>query len=177
MDATNAANAIADFTASKETFVASPYWDSNGYAIGYGNHYYQDGTAVGENDPDISESDAYNLMWYYLNQNAAAIIPQLTVQISDLQLGVLADVRYRCGTITTALLNLINSGADAPTVAAQIAVTCATVNGQADAGEAARAAAEAALYTDNNTSTNTPVILLGIGIAIVAGILIFGDNS
>ena len=48
MDANNAAALIAPFTASQETFSASPYWDVNGYAIGYGNHYYADGSAVGK---------------------------------------------------------------------------------------------------------------------------------
>ena len=40
----------APFTAGFEGFRASPYFDVNGYAIGYGNHYYSDGTAVEQTD-------------------------------------------------------------------------------------------------------------------------------
>jgi hypothetical protein len=83
MDANNAANIIAPYTAGKENFSGSPYYDVNGYAIGYGNHYYEDGSAVSADDDPISQQDAYNLMVYYLEQNAAAIISALTTDIQD----------------------------------------------------------------------------------------------
>lgn len=176
MDANNAANIIAPYTAKQESFSATPYYDVNGYAIGYGNHYYSDGTSVDATDDPISQTDAYNLMVFFLAQNAAAIIPQLTVDISDSQLGALADLRYRCGTITTALLNLINSGASDAAVAAQIANTCVTSGGQPSQVEVNRASDEANLYLQGGGSSNTGVIV-GIAIvAVVGGLLLFNKS-
>ena len=168
VDPNNAANiAAGSITAGQEAFSASPYYDVNGYAIGYGNHYYSDGTSVEAADPPISQSDAYDLMVFYLAQAASSIASQLTVDISDTQLAALADIKYRCGTITTTLLDLINSGASPDQVAAQIKNTCVTVNGQPSALEAARAVLEADLYQ----SGGMPGYVLPL-LAVVGGLLV-----
>ena len=65
MNAQNAAAAIASFTAGNESFSANPYYDVNGYAIGYGNHYYSDGSTVESSDNPISQSDAFDLLVFY----------------------------------------------------------------------------------------------------------------
>ena len=168
MDPNNAANIAAGaITASQESFSPTPYWDVNGYAIGYGNHYYSDGTTVDASDPAIGQSDAYDLLIFFLAQDASSIASQLTVDISDTQLAALADIKYRCGTITNTLLDLINSGVSPDQVAAQIKKTCVTVGGQPSAVEAARAAMEADLYT----SGGMPGYVLPL-IAVVGGLLV-----
>lgn len=176
MDANNAANIIAPYTAKQETFSATPYPDVNGYAIGYGNHYYSDGTSVDATDDPISQTDAYNLMLFYLAQNAAAIIPQLTVDISDSQLGALADLRYRCGTITNAVLNLINSGASDAAVAAQIAITCTTSGGQPSQVEVSRASDEASMYVGAGGGDNTGIIIGVIALAAIGVLFAFRNK-
>lgn len=173
MDPNNAAHIAAGaITAGQETFSPNPYWDVNGYAIGYGNHYYSDGTTVDATDPAISQADAYDLLIFFLSQNASSIASQLTVDISDTQLAALADIKYRCGTITNTLLSLINSGASPDLVAAQIKNTCVTVNGQPSAVEAARAAMEADLYL----SGGMPGYVLPL-LAVVGGLLLLAFVS
>lgn len=147
----------APFTAGFEGFRASPYFDVNGYAIGYGNHYYSDGTAVEQTDDPISQPDAWDLMNFYLSQAAAVINGAITVSLSNNQLAALSDVHYNQGSLGSALLNLINGGADTATVAASLAGT----------GTAARGAARAALYSQGLFASPTLAV-----IGVTAGILI-----
>jgi GH24 family phage-related lysozyme (muramidase) len=168
MDISGSVAIAAPFTAGFETFSPSPYWDVNGYAIGYGNHYYEDGSAVGADDDPIDQPTALALMTFYLTQNANDLVPQLSVDQNDNQLAALIDIRYRCGTITTALLNLINSGADPGTISAQIEQTCITVNGVQDSGEMARALAEAGLYQSSASAGSGMVILAAVLIGLWA---------
>lgn len=123
-----AINKAVSFIADREDFSASAYWDVNGYAIGYGNHYYQDGTAVQSGDI-ITEPDAKSLLYFFADQNARAIDAQLQVAQTTNQLAALTSIRYNCGTITTALLGLINSGAAISEVQEQIRQTCITAAG------------------------------------------------
>jgi lysozyme len=159
MDQSGSVSIAAGFTAGFETFSPSPYFDVNGYAIGYGNHYYEDGSAVGADDDPIDQPTALALMMFYLNQNAGDLAPQITAPLNDNQFAALLDLRYRCGTITITLLNLINSGADPATVAAQISITCTTVNGVTDSGLVNRAAAEAGLYQSGGVSGSSIAVL------------------
>src|SRR5271156_996594 len=115
MDQDQAISTATAFIADQESFSPTPYFDVNGYAIGYGNHYYSDGSSVDASDDPISQDDAYSLLQFYVAQNAAAIMAQVTAPINEDQLAALTSIRYNCGTITTALLNLINSGADPQT--------------------------------------------------------------
>ena len=46
MDQSTAIATATNFIAKQESFSPVPYWDVNGYAIGYGNHYYTDGSSV-----------------------------------------------------------------------------------------------------------------------------------
>ena len=110
MDQSLALSTATNFIADEESFSANPYWDSNGYAIGYGNHYYTDGSAVGADDDPISESDALDLLSFYVGQDMAAVQAQVTAPLNENQLAALTSLKYNCGTITNAVLNLINSG-------------------------------------------------------------------
>lgn len=51
----------ASFIAPHEGFRSTPYWDVNGWAIGYGNHYNADGSPVQPNQT-IDQSSAQSLM-------------------------------------------------------------------------------------------------------------------
>lgn len=128
MDLQQAIQSVADFTAAQESYARSAYWDSNGYAIGYGNHYYQDGRPVQPGDT-ITQSAAEDLMMFYLAQNGQAIVNQLSVNIPTGVLAALIDLRYNCGTITVSLLNLINSGASSDQIKTQYLQTCLTSGG------------------------------------------------
>ena len=59
------------FIASHEGFQGTAYYDVNGWAIGYGNHYYADGTPVQPGDT-ISQSDAQTLMQSSVQNTYAA---------------------------------------------------------------------------------------------------------
>ena len=51
----------ASFIAPHEGFRSTPYWDVNGYAIGYGSHYNADGSPV-QPGQTIDQSGAQSLM-------------------------------------------------------------------------------------------------------------------
>jgi GH24 family phage-related lysozyme (muramidase) len=113
---------------SLEGFSAKAYWDVNGYAIGFGNHYYENGQAVKSGDT-ITAERAVSLLEFYAAQNAKAIAAQLAGPVSPGLLTSLISLRYNCGTITNSLLSLINSGADLGTIKDKFLSTCITVKG------------------------------------------------
>lgn len=175
MDQALALQTAINFIRGAEGFSASPYYDVNGYAIGYGNHYYEDGTAVQESDSDIDEQTAEDLSDFFINQNMTAIQNQLTVDLNENQLAALTSIRYNCGTITTTLLNLINSGAAPSAVAAQIQITCTTAGGQPDPDLVARRQQEANLYTSGSGGLNTALVV-GIAAIFLIGVLVIGSS-
>lgn len=157
-------SAATNFIAGAEAFSPNPYWDVNGYAIGYGNHYYEDGSAVGADDDPIDQDRALEILSFYVNQNATAILAQVVTPLTDNQLAALTSIRYNCGTITTTLLNLINSGADPATVAAQIEKTCTTSGGVSNPDLIARRQQEADLYQ----SGGGVLAVGGVGLVVAA---------
>lgn len=160
MDISTASVTAADFIAARESFSQVPYWDVNGYAIGYGNHYYEDGSAVSGDDDPITEIRARQLLNFYVNQNAAAIAGQVLTPLSPNELAALTSLRYNCGTITQTLLGLINSGSDPRVVADQLRETCTTSGGISDPVLIDRRNLEAELYLSQAG--------LGTGILVVA---------
>jgi lysozyme len=171
MDLDSSLSTADTFIANAESFSSTPYWDVNGYAIGYGNHYYEDGSAVSADDDPIDETRGMQILSFYVDQNATAILAQVTAPLNENQLAALTSLRYNCGTITTTLLNLINSGADPSTVAAQIEITCTTSGGVSNPALIARRQAEAGLYQAVSllpAGADTSVLLLaGVGIALL----------
>src|ERR1700685_981974 len=170
-DITGALAIAAPFTASQESFQALPYYDVNGYAIGYGNHYYSDGTAVDAGDPAISQSDAPYLMVFYLTQGGNTILSQITVPLANNQLAALMDAKYNEGSLGSDLVNLINGGADPATIAAALLQTDVATN---------RAQAESNLYLNTSIASAAGILpgvsntaLIGVGAAALAiGLLI-----
>lgn len=158
----------ANFIAARESYSASPYWDVNGYAIGYGNHYYEDGSSVSIDDDPISQARAQQILAFYIGQNSAAIASQLTVPQNSNQLAALTSIRYNCGTITTTLLNLINSGADPGAVADQIQKTCTTSGGIPNSDLVERRILEAELYTTPPGSGTAVLLIAGLWLGLYA---------
>jgi lysozyme len=148
MDLQNAIQTAAPFTANFESFSSNPYFDVNGYAIGYGNHYYMDGSTVDSTDDPISQTDALNLLAFYLNQVGNTIQGFLTVDVSDNMLAALIDLGYNWGTAGVGgsqLLQLINQGADPATITAQWNKTAITSGGVLNQDLVNRRAKESAL--------------------------------
>jgi GH24 family phage-related lysozyme (muramidase) len=129
MNFDNAISIANDFIAGRESFAPSPYWDVNGYAIGYGNHYYEDGSPVTADDGSIDQARAAELLSFFVRQNANAILSQVSRPLTDNQLAALTSLRYNCGTFTVAILNMINAGAEPAAIADKLRNTCVTSNG------------------------------------------------
>lgn len=176
MDVATAVNIITPFTEGWETFSALPYPDAGSYAIGYGNHAYMDGSAVGADDDAISQADAVALMQYYLTMAANKIVGWLQVSQSNNQLAALTDLAYNAGSVYSSLQNLINSGADAQTVADMIENTAVTSQGVVNSGLQDRAAARAQLYLQPDSLipglSNTALLIGGAAVAIGAFFLL-----
>lgn len=128
----NAVSIISPLTQSFEGYASAPYFDVKGYAIGFGNHYYEDGSAVSQDDDPISEGDALNLLDYWLNQTAQQVAGLLTVPVSDNMLAALTDLAYNWGIGDfgkSVLLQLINSGASSSDIVTQWNKTAITSAG------------------------------------------------
>lgn len=173
MDIPSSISIATSFIAGIETFSPTPYWDVNGYAIGFGNHYYEDGSAVSADDDPIDQDRAMQILSFYVSEDANTIADQLTVDQNANELAALTSIKYNCGTITTALLNLINSGADPATVGAQIEQTCTTSGGVTNSALIARRGMESALYQDTGIGGGTSLLLVA---AIGLGVLIMADK-
>jgi lysozyme len=178
MDPSLALSIATNLIAGEEGFSSSPYFDSNGYAIGYGNHYYEDGSLVSADDDPIDSTRGLELLSFYVNQNLQALLSQVTAPLNENQFAALTSIRYNCGTITNGLLNLINSGADIPTVQGQIMQTCMTSGGQPSAAITSRRQGEAALYGTSvgGLSGSTLAIIAGIGLLFVGYLILSGNK-
>ena len=164
-----AVDRAVSFIADREGFSPVAYYDINGWAIGYGNHYYANGSLVSEGDT-ITRSAADSLLQYYAMQNAQAILGQLRVPVTENQLAALVSLRYNCGTITTALLNLINSGASSQAITDQFAATCVTSGGVYNPDLAERRQLEIGLYNSSGMTVGLiPIILAGLVAWVVVG--------
>jgi len=160
MDIQGAISVAVPFIEGWEGFEPAPYYDTNGYAIGYGNHYYEDGSPVTADDDPITQGRAEQLLTFYVQQNAAAIAAQVTQGLNINELAALTSLRYNCGTITNAVLNLVNSGADPATVAAQIEQTCTTSGGVTNQDLILRRQAEAGLYQQSPGTSLLPILIV-----------------
>jgi lysozyme len=164
---------VVPFTEGWETFSPSPIYDVNGYEIGYGNHYYEDGTAVTADDDPITQPRAEQLMIYFLNQAANQVLSQVRVPLTNNQLAALTDFAYNVGSITPVLLSVINSGAAPDQVAAQMEQSATTSGGVANPNLIARRQAEAGLYQQSGGDSTT---LIAIGAAIIILLLLLHRN-
>lgn len=111
-----AAAIIKDF----EGFRAVPYWDANGWAVGYGSHHnYDAGRAVKQSDR-ISEQTALKWLKIAINENARFLDQSVNVTLSNGQRDSLLSLIYnigRSGFSNSTLLQKINARRPAAEVA------------------------------------------------------------
>jgi GH24 family phage-related lysozyme (muramidase) len=171
----NALNTATSVIASEEGFDGVAYWDSTGWAIGYGNHYYQDGSPVQEGDT-IDQPTAQALLQFYVEQfYNMQVAPKITVPLTDNQVAGLTSLAYNCGSVPNSLANLINSGASADQINQQWTSVCVTTGGIYSNALYNRREAEANLFDtisqaiQNNPGTSVAVGIAGLGVVIVGG--------
>jgi lysozyme len=155
------------FIQARERFSPAAYWDANGYAIGYGNHYYLDGSYVRAGDT-ISQSDALLLLQATAQGFGQKVLSEITAPLTDNQLAALTSLAYNCGSIPPVLRGMINAGASADKIAQQIQVTCITSEGVVSEDLIDRRALEADLYLDKTNPGRVLAFLLlaGLGFAV-----------
>lgn len=135
MNLENAISLAIPLVRNEEGFASKAYWDVNGYAIGYGNHYYKDGSAVKQGDT-ITKSAADDLQRFYVRQFAKEIEPSIKVDINDHQMAALISLAYNCGSGVRnyELFKLINAKAPADQIEEQYKKTCVTAKSVYNAG-------------------------------------------
>lgn len=170
MDTTNAVAIAVPFTAGFEGFSPTPYMDAGSAAIGYGNHFYEDGSAVSMDDDPIDQPTAQQLLTFYVSQVASTIAPTITMPVTDNMLAALIDLAYNWGTGNfgnSKLLQLINSGGTQAQIIAQWQITATTSQGVPDSDLVTRRAAEANLAFSEGSPVLGSVALILAGIFIV----------
>jgi lysozyme len=180
MDTTNAINICVPFTAAQEGFEPSPYMDAGSPAIGYGNHYYEDGSAVSMDDDPIDQDTALSLLTFYVSQVANQISPMITAPVTDNMLAALTDLAYNWGTGNfgnSKLLQLINSGATKDQITAQWNITAITSQGSPDSTLVNRRSLESQLaFSEGSPGIATAALVLA-GIFIILFIVMSTKKS
>jgi lysozyme len=111
-------NVISNF----EGFYAVPYWDRTGYSVGYGSQYNWDQKRPVAKTDVIDKETAKNWLLQEAAQDFEYVKSLVRVKLTDNQLLALSSFAYNIGKAAFAdstLLELLNSGADISTVAAQ----------------------------------------------------------
>jgi GH24 family phage-related lysozyme (muramidase) len=150
------------FTGELERFVPYPYWDVNGYAIGYGNHYYEDGSPVEAEDNPITKAEGDHLLAFTLNQVSSSVQSLLQVDVTDSMLAALTDLAYNWGVGNfqqSKLLGLINQGADQDRIIAQWQATATTSGGVSNSDLIRRRVLEAELAYSSSQMAGFPLIV------------------
>jgi lysozyme len=104
------------------------YWDVNGYAIGYGQHYYSDGRKVQRYDT-ISEHDLEIEFPKILNQYSNDVKRVLKVSLNDNQFSALVCYTYNRGGGAfqkSRLLQMVNSNPNNSEIPAQFVIEWGT---------------------------------------------------
>ena len=105
-----------------EGFYAVPYWDRTGYSVGYGSQFNWDQNRPVAKTDVIDKSTAKNWLLQEAQQDFNFVQSKVRVPITDNQLLALSSFSYNIGRgafESSTLLELLNSGADINTVAAQ----------------------------------------------------------
>lgn len=116
----------------EEGFRGTAYWDVNGWAVGYGFHYYSDGSSVQQGDT-MTREEATAYLTTVATQKWNAIRGCITAPINENQAAALIDLAFNCGegaVCRSTLLQLINSGAPPDQITAQFEQTCTTAGGK-----------------------------------------------
>ena len=148
------------------------YWDKYGkvWTIGWGNTYYQDGSAVREGDI-ITQAQADTLLDFVIDQKEKIIRPYFKVKLNENQYAALISLAYNCGEGNlkkSHLLELINAGASRAEIEDQFDETCVTAKGVWMKGLYNRRLSEMKLFYDSALSyvTNNPEISIATALTI-----------
>lgn len=161
--------------AKEEGLKTTAYWDENGYAIGYGNHRYMDGSYV-QNGDTIAPDDALALLKFYVGQfYNEQVQPKITVDQNENQIAALISVSYNCGSIPHNLRDTINSGAPADQIDAAFQSACVTSGGVYNSDLYKRRVRENTLYDSfvqgvHDFAVNHPGWTVIGGVALLGGI-------
>jgi len=115
-------DSLFNIISSFEGFYAVPYWDRTGYSVGYGSQYNWDQKRPVAKTDVIDKATAKNWLLQEAQQDFAYVQSKVNVPITDNQLLALSSFSYNIGRgafADSTLLELLNSGADINTVAAQ----------------------------------------------------------
>ena len=137
-------NVISSF----EGFFAVPYWDRTGYSVGYGSQYNWDQKRPVAKTDVIDKATAKNWLLQEAQQDFSYVQSKINVPVSDSQILALSSFAYNVGKEafnSSTLLELLNSGADINTVAAQFDRWTYS-GGVVNKGLTARRKAEKALF-------------------------------
>jgi len=165
----------SSFIASHEGFRSTPYWDKNGWAIGYGNHYNLDGSPV-RPDQVIDQAGAQNLMQQQIiNTYAPAIANRIGEpawsNLTAEQQAAYVDAAYNYGPASHCLDDSIAAaqGGDSQTITGQLGA----IGGGAAGRTADRAALADGTYngqvTKGGPSANLPANAKGAAPGTGAG--------
>jgi GH24 family phage-related lysozyme (muramidase) len=174
MNLDNAVSIATPLIAGFEGFSSKAYYDVNGYAIGYGNHYYGDGSSVKAGDT-IDKATATSLLQSTIRDYANQILPSIKVDITDNQMASLISLSYNCGpgaVKNSKVLQLINAGAPADQIEAQYKTTCVTAAGKYNEDLVIRRGKEALAWATTFVQQNKTWIIIVIG-AIAAGLVFY----
>ena len=88
----NGIKLITGFEGLKKT----AYWDVNGYAIGYGTHYYPDGSLVKQGDT-CTTAQALEYMQHHIRREVEPYINNKGLRLKQHQYDALASLVYNIG--------------------------------------------------------------------------------
>lgn len=81
---------------SFEGFRSEAYWDVNGYAIGYGSHYYPNGSTVKQTDT-CTKQQAMQYLKHHLDREVEPYINNKGLSLNQNQYDALASLVYNIG--------------------------------------------------------------------------------
>lgn len=170
MDVEKMLDIAVGFIAPEERFSATTYWDVNGWAIAYGNHYYADGSAVQQGDT-ISKADAQILVRIVARGKYNAIKKYITRNINEYQTAALVSLAYNCGegvVGSSRVLALINAGASEAEIADAYDETCVTAKGVYNANLYQRRLREIKLFFTPVTDyiSSNPELSIGMAVTV-----------
>jgi len=117
-----AGSAAAAIIQRFEGFRSVPYWDANGWAIGYGSHYnYDAGRPVRQTDR-INQQTALKWLKIAINENSRLLDAAVNVPINNNQRDSLLSFIYNIGGsgfLNSTLLQKINQRRPKPETAAE----------------------------------------------------------
>lgn len=120
-------NELINLVKYYEGFTAKPKPDVSGYSIGYGNHYYEDGTAVKANDPAIDVARGEKILNAALERmaNQVAKIVDKT-KLTTPQFEALVSLKYNCYGVNanSTLIKTINKTPNDPRIEALFGEWC-----------------------------------------------------